>query len=1050
MVVVQVIECMRLPVAWILLAGSHGLPRAGQLAPPTWGPIWHVSWATAATIVQQVPDHSVNKLLVEYLEANGYCQSNKAFSPRKNGVLENGTMLRETLADSRTRRWEVCVVFHDVKGAFPAILHNFVHMAMWHYHVPHWMRALVWHMFEGLYVRVELRSETGGWIFNEKELPQGHGMMPTVFRMIHGMMMDLHAARCVQALQKSPGYYFSAADCLVNDLAFADDVASVSAPMDVRLDEKTVRLSAADVAQVVCHCLKEAGDVLHMEFGSAKSRAAWITLGGTKDPQLEMGGGRVGLVSEEDNGIFKYIGWPIHSESKTSILVGLYHANVKRQVNLILDCEAVDAQKAELIGMWVQSMSAWQCLVYEPPDNMIEKTEIWLFDKYQRLLPGLSDSGGISRAFMKARRDQAGLQLPSCATMDRLTWLRRAMTLAKSSDPACNRLYDSEVRAGPKQGQTRATHGATTLNEILLSESTVVLIADSSRYENYGESWLQEENEEQAPVPTTVPWDYDDPERYVTHRRTEDGTDRDTQVGHCLNWDPERRSKPGIGTRVGERGKPSTIIDRAKDNMEAENVMLQMALKVQGRAARLVHADTTFEKINWAKIQEGSLQQRAFMIQARANVLMDGPRTTLLYSVPAPPCPLCEGEPWNVKHVLANCSYVFDKEAELYGGQNRCTWRHDNVLAEIAFTLQAVVRQVHASGILEELTETGILWDARDWEVRADLPELREHGLPVGLPQAFSSTQQRPDIVLISLAEQIIVTLELMVPMEENLRTQRKKKRDRYRWMKGHNAAWEVTTLTVEFGATNGGQLRNVDAAWRTLGLSNGVSKQLTERCGQIARVSSATIWWARYRHKMKRDRLLHVHHDRNSLEEYLMCSCGTRPRSSSIASMTSSMAASIKMSSPSSMPTFWRAWWSHNLNSPCSLAICLSSSAIHCPLLFLMNSEPSFKSSSHACTICPWPWSGLLAITVGAMDHLGAAQWRPRIDEAGSMSCSLWRPRSAHRSNRPPATIVRQRTRRRFGGHVQLARAVSWDHQRAEPILGEGWELAEIVWEQV
>jgi len=28
--------------------------------------------------------------------------------------------------------------------------------------------------------------------------------------------------------------------------------------------------------------------------------------------------------------------------------------------------------------------------------------------------------GGICRAFMEARRDQAGLQLPSCSTMDRL------------------------------------------------------------------------------------------------------------------------------------------------------------------------------------------------------------------------------------------------------------------------------------------------------------------------------------------------------------------------------------------------------------------------------------------------------------------------------------------------------------------------------------------------------------------------------------------------------------------------------------------------------
>eukprot|EP01046_Picozoa_sp_COSAG06_P047782 COSAG06_NODE_7015_length_2672_cov_11.344988_4_plen_189_part_00 len=152
---------------------------------------------------------------------------------------------------------------------------------------------------------------------------------------------------------------------MVNDLAFADDVATVSAPMDVQQGDKTIRLSAADVAQVVCHCLKEAGEVLHLEFGSTKSHVAWLTLGGTKDPQLLMGGGKVGLVSEEDNGIFKYIGWPIHSHGKKSVLARLYHANVKQQVNLILACGAEDGQKAEMIGMWVQAMSAWQCLVYD-------------------------------------------------------------------------------------------------------------------------------------------------------------------------------------------------------------------------------------------------------------------------------------------------------------------------------------------------------------------------------------------------------------------------------------------------------------------------------------------------------------------------------------------------------------------------------------------------------------------------------------------------------------------------------------------------------------
>jgi len=140
-------------------------------------------------------------------------------------------------------------------------------------------------------------------------------------------------------------------------------------------------------------------------------------------------------------------------------------------------------------------------------------------------------------------------------------------------------------------------------------------------------------------------------------------------------------SQPAKGTKL--------ITSLVKTEIDMERHLQRLHLREQGRASHLTETQTQLEELSWSRIvRRQSVPQTAFMLQARANVLMDGPRIARAYGILQPSCPLCGQQPWTVKHVLANCKYVFESEAVSGGDENRVTWRHNNVLLEIYLTLQ--------------------------------------------------------------------------------------------------------------------------------------------------------------------------------------------------------------------------------------------------------------------------------------------------------------------------------------------------------------------------
>ena len=67
------------------------------------------------------------------------------------------------------------------------------------------------YLFEGLHVRVDLGGRVSEYVRSSKELPQGLVLCPTIFAMIHTIMMHLANARIRATLGGPAGYFFNKA-----------------------------------------------------------------------------------------------------------------------------------------------------------------------------------------------------------------------------------------------------------------------------------------------------------------------------------------------------------------------------------------------------------------------------------------------------------------------------------------------------------------------------------------------------------------------------------------------------------------------------------------------------------------------------------------------------------------------------------------------------------------------------------------------------------------------------------------------------------------------
>ena len=215
-------------------------------------------------------------------------------------------------------------------------------------------------------------------------------------------------------------------------------------------------------------------------------------------------------------------------------------------------------------------------------------------------------------------------------------------------------------------------------------------------------------------------------------------------------------------------------------------------------------------------------------------------------------CKLCGGV-GTLNHILSACKVAL--------AQGRYRWRHDQVLRELAHSLEEkrrsnnrktsvnrrkieFVKEGERKKIMETHDPESYLDTAQDWRLEVDL------GKRLKVPTYVTETNLRPDMLLISETTKQMGIIELTVPSEERVEISGELKRTKYATIEegGKQNGWRVRVWAVEVGC-RGFPAASMAALLKDMGFKGSQRKTLLRQIGKAAEVASHSIWkWSHYR----------------------------------------------------------------------------------------------------------------------------------------------------------------------------------------------------------
>ncbi|XP_071145365.1 uncharacterized protein [Mytilus edulis] len=251
-------------------------------------------------------------------------------------------------------------------------------------------------------------------------------------------------------------------------------------------------------------------------------------------------------------------------------------------------------------------------------------------------------------------------------------------------------------------------------------------------------------------------------------------------------------------------------------------------------------------KISWHEIWRMDGQKISFLLRRLVYDVLPTPTNLTMWKlIEDPSCKLC-GKPSNIEHVL---SFYRTALKDV-----RYTWRHDQVLREIAAVLDTQRRKksklekgpnfinfIKGGGESSRNTYSkanGILETANDWEMQADV------GGKTTFPREILTTTFRPEIVLWSRISRQVILVELTVPWETRLEEAHERNLAKYQELviDIQEKNWRTWYFPVEV-VCRGFVSQTFWRALGSLGLTEPVRRSLVGKVGRQAEEASGWVW---------------------------------------------------------------------------------------------------------------------------------------------------------------------------------------------------------------
>ena len=235
-------------------------------------------------------------------------------------------------------------------------------------------------------------------------------------------------------------------------------------------------------------------------------------------------------------------------------------------------------------------------------------------------------------------------------------------------------------------------------------------------------------------------------------------------------------SQRGLGAKKMEKWSKATgkskkdmVLQELRRDEEAKRIQKAVQQSQQGQWTTWENAIQ--RSLSWNDLWHMAPLRISFILRSVYDILPSNTNLVKWGKSSDSACPLCQGKQ-AVEHVLSSCKTALSS--------GRCTWRHNQVLKEVA----QVVSDVHGNKTPESINQCfysakrSITWpenvvsqkvmrrglldgaDDWDWECSVDLPGWRRH------PGVIAKTGMRSDKVLCSPSTKQLILIELTVPYE--------------------------------------------------------------------------------------------------------------------------------------------------------------------------------------------------------------------------------------------------------------------------------------------
>ena len=295
------------------------------------------------------------------------------------------------------------------------------------------------------------------------------------------------------------------------------------------------------------------------------------------------------------------------------------------------------------------------------------------------------------------------------------------------------------------------------------------------------------------------------------------------------------------------KAKRDMVIQEIRDKKDQSRV--QKAVQQSQQGQWIAWESALQRSLSWNDLWNMAPLRISFILRSVYDLLPSNANLVKWGMSQDPTCPLCDGKQ-TVEHVLSSCKTALS--------QGRYTWRHNQVLKELAEAVQFNVTKGRGSrpeqgtvfraeggsktwptaNVLPKARKQQLLKEADDWQCSADLPEWNQH------PVIIQESGMRPDIVVHSEKAKEYLLIELTVPYESRIDAAHAYKTEKYADLAQslRNAGFQTRVYAVEIGARGFVGASAYDLMKR-LAISGKSRTRTLRAMAEAAEKSSSWIW---------------------------------------------------------------------------------------------------------------------------------------------------------------------------------------------------------------